>query len=102
MSAQTPDFLPSQVPSDARLAIVAARFNAQIVDALLTGCVRRLNELGIPEQRVEVHRVPGAFELPLAAKVLASTGRFHAIICLGAVIRGQTPHFDYVAGECAG
>jgi 6,7-dimethyl-8-ribityllumazine synthase len=68
---------------------------------LLAGCVRRIKELGLDESRVVVHRVPGAFELPLAAKLLARTKRFNAIICLGCVIRGDTPHFDYVAGECA-
>ena len=80
---------------------VAARFNAEIVDELLAGCLRRLGALGVDEARVTVHRVPGAFELPVAAKVLARTGRYGAVICLGCVIRGDTPHFDYVAGECA-
>jgi 6,7-dimethyl-8-ribityllumazine synthase len=101
MSTQAPAFVPSDVPPDARVAIVAARFNAPIVDELLAGCLRRLNELDVTEDRVEVHRVPGAFELPVAAKVLARTGRFRAVICLGCVIRGDTPHFDYVAGEAA-
>ena len=101
MSTAAPAFVPSDVPRDARVAIVAARFNAHIVDELLAGCLRRLNELGIDQTRTETHRVPGAFELPVAAKVLAQTGRFHAIICLGCVVRGDTPHFDYVAGEAA-
>ena len=101
MSTQAPQFVPVDIPPDARVAIVAARFNAKIVDELLTGCVRRLKSLGIEGDRIEVHRVPGAFELPLAAQVLAQTKRFSAIICLGCVIRGDTPHFDYVAGECA-
>jgi 6,7-dimethyl-8-ribityllumazine synthase len=60
-----------------------------------------LKELGLDGDRVEVHRVPGAFELPVAAKVMARTGRFAAIICLGCVVRGDTPHFEYVAGEAA-
>lgn len=60
-----------------------------------------MTELGISDRRIEVYRVPGAFELPLAAQVLARTRRFDAIICLGAVIRGETPHFDYVAAEAA-
>ena len=101
MSTQAPAFVPSDVPPDARVAVVAARFNAPIVDELLAGCLGRLKELDVSESRVEVHRVPGAFELPVAAKVLAQTRRFHAIVCLGCVIRGDTPHFDYVAGEAA-
>lgn len=88
-------------PPDARVAVVAARFNAHIVDELLGGCLRRLGELGLPDDRIDVYRVPGAFELPVAAKVLAETGRFAAIVCLGCVVRGDTPHFDYVAGEAA-
>ena len=101
MSKNAPAFVPTDVPKDARIAIVAARFNAEIVDELLAGCQRRLNALGIDAARVTVHRVPGAFELPVAAKVLAQTKKFAAIICLGCVVRGDTPHFDYVAGEAA-
>src|SRR5207248_8154064 len=91
----------ADVPEDATVAIVAARFNAHIVEELLAGCVRRLMELGFDEDRVTVHRVPGAFELPVAAQALAQTEEYAAIICLGCVIRGDTPHFDYVAGEAA-
>ncbi len=101
MSTDAPEFLPTDVPADARIAIVAARFNASIVDRLLEGCVARLKELGVGEDRVTVERVPGAFELPVAAKALAATRRYAAVICLGCVIRGDTPHFDYVAGEAA-
>ncbi len=101
MSAQAPAFKPSDIPADARIAISAARFNAKIVDALLSGCLARLRELGVSEDRIEIVRVPGAFELPLSAKALAQTHRFAAIICLGAVVRGQTPHFDFVAGQAA-
>jgi 6,7-dimethyl-8-ribityllumazine synthase len=101
MSTQAPAFVPTDIPLDAKVAIVAARFNAPIVDELLRGCMARLAQLGVGEDRVTMERVPGAFELPLAAKVLAATRRFSAVICLGAVIRGETPHFDYVAGECA-
>jgi len=64
-------------------------------------CLERLAELGVSDRCVEIHRVPGSFELPVAAKLAARTRRFSAIICLGAVIRGQTPHFDYVAGQAA-
>jgi len=101
MSTQAPAFVPSDVPKDARVAVVAARFNAPVVDELLAGCLRRLKALNVSEDSVEVHRVPGAFELPVAAKVLAQTRRFQAVICLGCVVRGDTPHFDYVAGEAA-
>ncbi len=101
MSKNAPAFVPSDIPGDAKLAIVAARFNAEIVDELLAGCQRRLTTLGVDDTRVIVHRVPGAFELPVAAKVLAQTREFAAVICLGCVVRGDKPHFDYVAGEAA-
>jgi 6,7-dimethyl-8-ribityllumazine synthase len=101
MSTQAPPFSASDIPADARIAIAAARFNQEIVDELLAGCVRRLEDHRVAADRVTVYRVPGAFELPLTAKWLAQTKRYSAIICLGAVVRGETPHFDYVAGECA-
>jgi 6,7-dimethyl-8-ribityllumazine synthase len=101
MSTKAPAYVPGTVPTSARVAIAAARFNAELVDELLDGCLERLDELGIAKGRVNVERVPGAFELPLAAKALCSTGRYAAVICLGAVVRGETPHFDFVAGECA-
>jgi 6,7-dimethyl-8-ribityllumazine synthase len=101
MSTQPPAFKAADIPGDARIAIAATRFNQEIVDELLAGCVRRLEDHRISADRVTVQRVPGAFELPLAAKLLAQTKRYSAVICLGAVVRGETPHFDYVAGECA-
>ena len=101
MSTHAPAFNPADVSEDAKIAIVAARFNAHIVDELLAGCIARLKELGAKEQQIEVFRVPGAFELPVAAKAAARAERFHSVICLGCVIRGDTPHFDYVAGEAA-
>lgn len=101
MSKHAPKFVPTDIPETARIAIVAARFNEHLVSELLSGCERRLEQLGLVGDRVEVFRVPGAFELPLAAAALARTRRVAAIICLGAVVRGQTPHFDYVAGQCA-
>ena len=101
MSTQAPTPQAVQIPSDVRIGIIAARFNGPIVDELLAGCLRRLRELGVSEARTEVQRVPGAFELPVAAQAMARTGRFAAVICLGCVIRGDTPHFDYVAGEAA-
>jgi 6,7-dimethyl-8-ribityllumazine synthase len=101
MSTQAPVYLATAIGKKTRIAIAAARFNAELVDELLTGCLRRLAELGVASARVEVVRVPGAFELPVTAQALARNGRFDAVICLGAVVRGETPHFDYVAGECA-
>jgi 6,7-dimethyl-8-ribityllumazine synthase len=101
MSIEAPA-APSVKPSaDVRIGIVAARFNSKLVDELLAGCLRRLREYGIDESRIEVWRVPGSFELPVASQALARTGRVWAVICLGAVVRGDTPHFDYVAGEAA-
>jgi 6,7-dimethyl-8-ribityllumazine synthase len=79
-----------------RFAIVVARFNSMITEKLLDGAREAL-----AKTQFDVFRVPGAFELPLAAKMLAQTHRYHGIIALGAVIRGGTPHFDYVAGETA-
>ena len=101
MSTEAPQPVNLVVPRGTRVAVVAARFNAKIVDELLVGCLRRLKALGISDDRVETHRVPGAFELPVAAKVLAQTHKFSAVVCLGCVVRGDTPHFDYVAGEAA-
>ncbi len=85
----------------ARFAIVASRFNSDVTEALLDAAVATLAEHGVPDDHVSVVQVPGAFEIPIAAKRLAATGRYEAIIALGAVIRGDTPHFDYVAGQCA-
>ena len=101
MSKDSPVFAPSDIPADARVAIVAARFNVTLVDELLQGCQRRLGEVGLVGDRLELYRVPGAFELPATSKALALTKRFGAVICLGCVVRGDTPHFDYVAGEAA-
>ncbi len=84
----------------ARFGIVVARFNSYIVESLVDGCIDTLKRHGCEEADMEIVRVPGAFELPLAAQRMASSGRYDAIIALGAVIRGGTPHFDYVAGEC--
>lgn len=84
-----------------RFGIVAARFNDSIVERLLRGALKILERYGASVSMIERVQVPGAFELPLAVKKLAETKRFDAIIALGCVIRGETPHFDYVAGECA-
>ena len=82
-----------------RIAVIAARWNAEITDGLLAGAIRALARHNISGDSVEQYRVPGAFELPLAAQRAARTGRFDAIITLGCVIRGDTPHFDYVCSE---
>jgi 6,7-dimethyl-8-ribityllumazine synthase len=84
-----------------KIAIVAARFNDFIVSSLLKGATAAWAAHGGAPHDLTVVRVPGAFELPVAAKKLAASGRFDALVALGCVIRGDTPHFDYVAGECA-
>lgn len=86
---------------DARVAIVAARFNDFIVEKLIGGAVDCLLRHGAAESDLELIRVPGAWEMPLAVDRAAASRRFEAVIALGTVIRGATPHFDYVAGECA-
>jgi len=88
------------IKSGTRFGIVVARFNSFIVESLLSGAIDTLMRHGASEADVDVIRVPGAFELPLALKKLAATRRYDGIIALGAVIRGGTPHFEYVAGEC--
>lgn len=85
----------------ANFALVVARFNGFIVDSLLSGAVDTLRRHGVTEKNITIIKVPGSYELPLAAKTAARSGSYDAIIALGAVIRGATPHFDYVAGECA-
>lgn len=82
-----------------RFGIVISRFNDFICDRLLGGALDALRRSGCEEGSVDTFKVPGAFEIPLAAKKVASSGRYDAVICLGAVIRGSTPHFDYVANE---
>ena len=84
-----------------RIAIIGARFNDHIVTNLRDGALRGLGRLGVADSDIMESWVPGAFELPLAAKELAQTGKVDAIICLGTVIKGDTPHFDYVCGEAA-
>jgi 6,7-dimethyl-8-ribityllumazine synthase len=86
---------------DRRVAIVAARFNDFVVASLLKGARAAWHERGGAAQDLTVVRVPGAFELPVVARRLASSGRYDAVVALGCVIRGDTPHFDYIAGEAA-
>lgn len=86
---------------DAKFCVLAARFNDRIVEDLIRGALDALHRHGVAESAIDLVRVPGAFELPLAAKRVARTRQYDALIALGAVIRGATPHFDYVCGECA-
>jgi 6,7-dimethyl-8-ribityllumazine synthase len=87
--------------STLELGIVVARFNDHVTGELLLGAVEEVKARGVAEQNIDVAWVPGAFELPIVAKKMAQSGRYQAIVCLGAVIRGETPHFDLVAGEAA-
>ncbi|MCI0400170.1 MAG: 6,7-dimethyl-8-ribityllumazine synthase [Gammaproteobacteria bacterium] len=91
----------SYLVEEAHFAIVASRFNSFIVERLLSGCIDALKRHGVPEDHITVVRAPGAFEMPLVVKRVAQTGRYDALIALGAVIRGATPHFEYVAGACS-
>jgi 6,7-dimethyl-8-ribityllumazine synthase len=85
---------------DARIALLVSRFNSFVVESLLEGAIDTLKRHGADEHDLQIVRVPGAYEMPIAAQRLAASKRFEAIIALGAVIRGGTPHFEYVAGEC--
>jgi 6,7-dimethyl-8-ribityllumazine synthase len=85
---------------DARFAIVAARFNDFIVESLIKAAVHCLRQHGAADADIEIIRVPGAIEIPLVVQKVAESRKFNGVIALGAVIRGGTPHFDYVAGEC--
>lgn len=84
-----------------RFAIVVSRWNDFLTSKLVDGALEALEGLGATEDSVEVYRVPGSFELPLTSRKAAESGKFDAVIALGVVIRGETPHFDYVAGEAA-
>jgi 6,7-dimethyl-8-ribityllumazine synthase len=84
----------------ARFCLVTSRFNSFIVDSLVSGAIDALVRHGARHEDIHIVKAPGAYELPLAVQKVAATGRYDAIVALGAVIRGGTPHFDYVAGEC--
>lgn len=88
-------------PTPGRVAVVVSRYNQLVTERLLDGARVRLGELGVEAAAIDVVWVPGAFELPLAAAAAAGSGRYRAIVALGCVIRGETAHFDYVAGEAA-
>lgn len=85
---------------DGKYALVVGRFNSFVVESLLAGAVDTLRRHGVKESDIAIVRAPGAFEIPLVAKKVALQNKYAAIIALGAVIRGGTPHFEYVAGEC--
>ncbi|MEO0250496.1 MAG: 6,7-dimethyl-8-ribityllumazine synthase [candidate division WOR-3 bacterium] len=84
-----------------KFAIVASRFNDFITNRLLAGALDALERLGAEEKNVSVYKVPGSFELPFVAKELAASGKWDAVICLGALIKGETPHFEFIAAETA-
>ncbi len=84
-----------------KVGIVAGRFNDFVSNSLVSGAHARLTGLGVADDDIDLIWVAGAFEVPLAARAMAESGRYDAVVCLGAVIRGETPHFDYVAGETA-
>ncbi|OLD93586.1 MAG: 6,7-dimethyl-8-ribityllumazine synthase [Gemmatimonadetes bacterium 13_1_20CM_4_69_16] len=90
-----------RAPRQVRVAVLVARYNEIVTARLLDGARQCFREKGVPDARVDVVWVPGAFELPVAAEAAAASGRYAAIVALGCVIRGETPHFEYVAGEAA-
>ncbi len=95
-----PAFIEGKLSSQGlRVALVASRFNSFVTDRLVEGAVDAIARTGGDPDAVRIYKVPGAFEIPLVTKRLASSGRYDAVVCLGAVIRGATPHFDYVAAE---
>jgi len=96
-----PEYIGDYSSPAGRFALVVARFNALVTESLLAGCRDTLARHGVPDDRVDVAWVPGSFEIPLTARRLAASGRYAAVICLGCVIRGETAHFDYVAGQAA-
>lgn len=87
--------------AQARFAVVSARFYADLADLLLDGACRALRDCSVADKNVNFFEVPGCFEIPLACRNLVAANRWDAVVALGVVVRGETPHFDYVAGECA-
>lgn len=90
-----------QTIDNARVGIVASKFNSFVVDRLLSACLETLKAAGLNEKDLEIVRVPGAFEIPVAAQRLIRKNKCEAVIALGAIIRGETPHFKYIANECS-
>ena len=102
MAIDPPKMIEGELTArDLRFGIVVTRFNEFVVEPLLRGALDALKRHGVNEKQIEIIRVPGAFDMPVAMRKLAMSRRYEALVALGAVIRGQTPHFDYVAGECA-
>jgi 6,7-dimethyl-8-ribityllumazine synthase len=101
MSGRAPEGAVSPIVTRQRFAVVAARFNEAVSEKLLDGALGAFAAHGVPADRVDAHWVPGSFELPQAALALARTGRYAGIVCVGTVLKGETPHFDYVAGAAA-
>jgi len=99
--AEIKEYVGDFTPNDAKFGIVVARFNEFVVDALLSGALDQLRRHGVVNANIEILRVPGAYEIPFTANLMAESKKYNAIIALGAVIRGSTPHFDIVAGESA-
>jgi len=100
--SETPKIIEGELLArDLRFGFIAARFNDFVVEPLIRGAVDALKRHGATEKQIEIVRVPGAFDIPIVARKLALSRLYDALLALGAVVRGQTPHFDYVAGECA-
>src|SRR5690606_13704695 len=99
--SETKTFEGSLIGAEGQYAIVAARFNGFVTESLVNGALDTLRRHGIDAGRVHLVRVPGAFEMGVVVNRLCRSGKYAAVIALGAVIRGATPHFDFVAGECA-
>lgn len=92
---------PHPASQGIRIAIAVARFNPEVTNLMLAGCRQALLDAGLSESQLEVQPVPGAWELPLACRELADSGRYDGVIALGAVVRGETAHFDFISAECA-
>jgi 6,7-dimethyl-8-ribityllumazine synthase len=99
--AEIKEYSGDFTPNNAKFGIVVARFNEFVVEALLSGALDQLRRHGVNNANIEILRVPGAYEIPFTANLMAESKKYTAIIALGAVIRGSTPHFDIVAGESA-
>lgn len=93
------DFAGNLSAEGLKFGIVVSRFNAFITERLLAGVVDALRRAGADDSAIDVARVPGAFEVPVTAREMASSGQYHAIVCLGCIIRGETPHFEYISSE---
>jgi 6,7-dimethyl-8-ribityllumazine synthase len=89
------------IGNEARIAIVLSKYNTQIVDRLVDGCLSTLRAAGIKDESITLVKVPGAFEIPVVVHKLAEKGKYQAIITLGAIIRGETPHFEFIADSCS-